>query len=319
MNKLLALICIFPICAIAQFNINTNLVLISGGSVAAENGLYQWTTNGTFYNWSGNSTRGFTNLSGNGARLTLSPGGAYGDYYLQITNPTGSFAPDFATTASLFPGGWTPVGASAPAPLGAYWPPIATNWSTVTTNFWTFPGDRVAFHAFGLNLSSANSNQLIVAIGSNVVFVGPWTRGLGMSWTLDGKIQYDGTNLYSKGTFVSGDTNTPMAYDVEEITNAAMTNAWQWCVLGDTNGLTFAGASIAASRSPIGDVPVHSFVPAVALLAPGGVVYAPWSWSLAAITNTMPNFGIWQGNSNGSCLVTLSLSNGVVRYLQVLR
>jgi hypothetical protein len=50
-----------------------------------------------------------------------------------------------------------------------------------------------------------------------------------------------------------------------------------------------------------------------------GTLYPSNTWNLAAITNAMPNFSVWQGNSNGLALVTLSLSNGIVRTLQVLR
>jgi hypothetical protein len=46
------------------------------------------------------------------------------------------------------------------------------------------------------------------------------------------------------------------------------------------------------------------------------MIYPSNTWNLAAITNAMPNFSFWTGNSNGQALVTLSLSNGVVRYLQ---
>ena len=50
-----------------------------------------------------------------------------------------------------------------------------------------------------------------------------------------------------------------------------------------------------------------------------GKLYPSNTWNLLAITNAMPNFSIWTGNSNGMALVTISLSNGVVRYLQTLQ
>lgn len=51
----------------------------------------------------------------------------------------------------------------------------------------------------------------------------------------------------------------------------------------------------------------------------GGANFPSNTWNLFSITNAMKNFGYWQGNSNGSALVTLQLSNGVVRYVQVLQ
>jgi hypothetical protein len=42
-----------------------------------------------------------------------------------------------------------------------------------------------------------------------------------------------------------------------------------------------------------------------------GIIYPSNTWSLAAVTNPMPNFSFWAGNSNGVALVSLWLSNGV--------
>jgi len=52
--------------------------------------------------------------------------------------------------------------------------------------------------------------------------------------------------------------------------------------------------------------------------AVGGITYPSNAWNLMTITSALPNFAVWVGNSNGCCLVTLSVSNGVVRYLQSL-
>ena len=54
-----------------------------------------------------------------------------------------------------------------------------------------------------------------------------------------------------------------------------------------------------------------------AIAASGGVLYPSNSWNLATITNGMGNFAVWQGNSNGQALVSLYLSNGVVRIKQL--
>ena len=42
-----------------------------------------------------------------------------------------------------------------------------------------------------------------------------------------------------------------------------------------------------------------------------GTVYPSNTWNLAAITNAMPNYSFWVGNSNGQALVSVYLANGV--------
>lgn len=48
-----------------------------------------------------------------------------------------------------------------------------------------------------------------------------------------------------------------------------------------------------------------------------GEYYPSNTFNLSAITNTMGNFGFWTGNSNGQALISLFLSNGVVRIKQL--
>ena len=52
----------------------------------------------------------------------------------------------------------------------------------------------------------------------------------------------------------------------------------------------------------------------------GGTIYPSNSWNLTTITNALASLGAgkhyWLGNSNGQALVTLSYSNGVVRYIR---
>ncbi|MDR3459087.1 MAG: tail fiber domain-containing protein, partial [Verrucomicrobiae bacterium] len=50
---------------------------------------------------------------------------------------------------------------------------------------------------------------------------------------------------------------------------------------------------------------------------PNGTLYPSNTWSMAAITNGMADGGFWTGNSNGQALVSVNLSNGVVRIKQL--
>lgn len=47
------------------------------------------------------------------------------------------------------------------------------------------------------------------------------------------------------------------------------------------------------------------------ITANSGTIYPSNTWNLATITNGMPNFSFWEGNSNGLAQVSLYLSNGV--------
>ena len=51
----------------------------------------------------------------------------------------------------------------------------------------------------------------------------------------------------------------------------------------------------------------------------GGHFYPSNTFNLYSVTNGLLDKGIWQGSSNGEALVTLQVTNGVVRYLQTLR
>jgi hypothetical protein len=49
----------------------------------------------------------------------------------------------------------------------------------------------------------------------------------------------------------------------------------------------------------------------------GGLIYPSNTWNLTTITSAMPNFSIWQGNSNGLAFVSVYTSNGVARVKQL--
>jgi len=78
-----------------------------------------------------------------------------------------------------------------------------------------------------------------------------------------------------------------------------------------TNVLGYYGLQPGFDRLPTN-------APLVTIWAPPsqGTIYPSNTWNLATITNGMPNFSFWQGNSNGQALVSLFLSNGVVRIKQ---
>ena len=214
-------------------------------------------------------------------------------------------------------------------------------WTTLTTNYWSAPGDYVTISASGRNLSAAtNSNALILTLDGHRIFTGPWTAGAGNQWTVYGRVQWDGSNLLSSGTFTSGDTNTPSAADTEIISTASIgTNAWAWQVWGQTNGLTFDAATITASRATTSDAPQHLFgtalstgasIPALATVSNLAVAvtgnlntvsnnYVVTSNSLASGDYSFAGMpqdadGDWRWGTNGMNLAYVTPANGFTYY-----
>jgi hypothetical protein len=212
-----------------------------------------------------------TNYVLNGIYVETGPSGIYADTF---TGPGGAIdLYHFATYSALYLGTntWTNSLINTPGMVltnlsGSLTIQFLllsqqTNWISTATNFWSVPNDIVRFRASGWNKSSgANSNQLVVAVDGNAVFTGPWTAAAGYAWQISGRVQWDGTNLNYAANFLSGDSNTPTAFDAGIITNVTIGhNTWTWTLVGDTNGLSFDSAAIAADRLPSNDIPIHYF------------------------------------------------------------
>ena len=118
-------------------------------------------------------------------------------------------------------------------------------------------------------------------------------------------------------------TNLVAGFSLQVTTNITLVNGWQTF----TNYSSATNSGLISFTTPA-SLPMAFFravgnaSSSVTIMPPitaiGGMIYPSNTWSLAAITNAMPNFSVWTGSSNGCCIVTLSLSNGVVRYLQAL-
>jgi hypothetical protein len=131
-----------------------------------------------------------------------------------------------------------------------------------------------------------------------------------------------GTNLAMEIT----QTNLTVGWTIQSVTNLLYLNNWTTF----TNYTAATNSGIVTFTIPINFTldtmffralgnPMNSFIVTPTITASAGTYYPSNTWSLYNITNGMGNFGFWQGSSNGQALVTLSLSNGVVRYLQSLR
>ena len=245
-RTLFPLFAFLPLIAAAQ--LNTNLLLLTGAGDTNANGSYVWTNNEYLSTNNYAATNWYPPLHE----------WIIGDEYWTTNFPTNWFA-----------------NSAAPAPSGAFaFTPIVpslTGWSTITTNYWTRPGDYVTFAGSGRNQSipGVTSNQLVVSIDGNPVFTGPWSSGAGYAWQISGRVSWDGTNFNCSGTMQTGDSSTPSGQDIEQFTNVVVgTNTWLWTVNGDTNGLTFINAGVLAARAPTNDAPSHSIAPA--LISGGG-------------------------------------------------
>jgi len=130
------------------------------------------------------------------------------------------------------------------------------------------------------------------------------------SSTLDGT----GTNI----TFAITATNLVAGWHIESSTNLALINGWTtW-----TNYSTNITSGVVTFKVPINPLFTAQFFRARGagqngftvtppITALGGTIYPSNTWSLASITNVMPNFSFWAGTSNGQALVSIYLSNGV--------
>jgi hypothetical protein len=287
-TTLLTILCLVAGVAFSQtITYNTNYLVIAVAGTSSQNGnyIYQPVTISPY------STGCFTNMNGDGATIgTFSGSIIMGDYY----------------HATSFPTTWATDAGSNPAPTGSYLA-ITNAWYTGLTNYWRLPGDQAFINAAGYNLAvpGATSNTLALAFNGTNVYVTPFCSANGLTWNLSGTWQWDGTNLNCGVQYSSGDTNvqTVSAYfqigGVNPGTNAL------GMILSDPVNLVLTSAQIQAQRTPTNDVPVHAYQPTVQSYL------ASNTWSLFAITNGMPEYSFWTGNSNGRALVSLWLSNGV--------
>src|ERR1035437_4660938 len=184
--------------------------------------------------------------------------------------------------------------------------------------------DALFANAFNNNFStviSSNTTHLIYSFQNSTIF----DMSSVMTW-----IQITNAGVDATGTnFAIGilQTNLSGGYVLQTSTNLALVAGW----VPQTNGFTLStNTGVVTFTIPINFAEDMRFWRVIkgssstaAFNVPrtlnGGTIYPSNAWNLASITNAMPNFSTWVGSSNGQAQVTLSLSNGVVRYLQSLR
>lgn len=131
--------------------------------------------------------------------------------------------------------------------LGLFYstPPL---WTVPLTNYWTLPGDSVNFQAVGRNMATTNAMAGIeIMLDTNVLYMTTNTAGNGLAWTLDGRIYWDGTNVYCFSEY------NAMCPRFLTLTNEIPgTNTFQINATGSTNGIILLSASITAERAPQG-------------------------------------------------------------------
>ncbi len=140
-------------------------------------------------------------------------------------------------------------------------------------------------------------------------------------------IPINGLTLDGTGTNVLIDiyqTNLTSGWFIETSTNLLLVNDW----LTYTNYTMTTNTGVVTFKAPINfSEPMrfyrgrgnttNTFTITPPLTLPAGTIYPSNVWNLATITNVMPNFSFWQGNSNGQALVSVHLSNGVARIKQL--
>jgi hypothetical protein len=94
---------------------------------------------------------------------------------------------------------------------------------------------------------------LEIVLDSNIVYQSTQTAGNGSQFSLDGRLQWDGTNMNYFAEMTSGDPSNVQTSLFGSLPNYAIgTNAFQIVPTGNTNGFVLLSASIKASRCPQG-------------------------------------------------------------------
>jgi hypothetical protein len=228
------LILIFVIMALpCAAQLNTNIIFISGAGQPNDNTRFDWSAGGNDYT--------------NGNSITMQQVGAH----WQLDG--GYFSTNFPYT-------WYDVGFASwppPDPTGMYQgqspagPPLL---SPYLTNFWTLPGDTVSFKVSGRNFATTNNETALkVVLDTNIIFQSTASAGNGTPFSLDGRLQWDGTNIAYFTEMTSGDPLNPQMPVFGQLTNEVIgTNSFQIVPLDNTNGFVVLAASIITSRAPPG-------------------------------------------------------------------
>jgi len=291
----------------------TNGFYLYGASWTPANGLYVW--DGPY-----GSYGAFTNVNG----LTIIPTAIYPIIYA-ISGGTTAYQ-----CLSGFPYNWgADVYAGPPVGLPIYSvTPMLTN---VTTRIVTILGaqpNSSALPALTVNGTVNSSGYMqnglpLQNVFQFAAFAGLWvTNCSGLATNFQGGYANTWTGFYTNSN--NGILLIPAGYSGTSIdgTNFSTTTSLICSNLTDlltgyasyanaTNVLGYYGLQPGFDRLPTN-------APLVTIWAPPsqGTIYPSNTWNLATITNGMPNFSFWQGNSNGQALVSLFLSNGVVRIKQ---
>ncbi len=194
--------------------------------------------------------------------------------------------------------GWAAVTNSIytnPPPQFSLYPVQVQITRAALVNFWPATGGRVSFHLGGWNKSTTNGNVINLFVGGLNVFRSPPTAGGGQKFNLDGTLDYDGTNLASSVSYLSGDPLNRSTSSSMLITNVAVTNLDFSFGLDsdmDTNVILTEGivqsAGVISGSSP----PVVNLVPTTLFTIP-----------LLTVTNSTDSTfglgaGIFAGDSN---------------------
>ena len=169
------------------------------------------------------------------------------------------------------------------------------NWSTYTTNTTT-------------HFVYSYQNRVVFDITSSTT----WIPLKGSS--LDGPMTHILVDVYQ--------TNLTAGYDFQSSTNLALkagfTTFTNYTLSTNTGVVTFTVPIVTTEPQRFFRI-ISSIASGAAFNVPltlnSGTIYPSNTWSLATVSNAVPNFGFWQGSSNGQSLVTLWKSNTVGYYV----
>jgi hypothetical protein len=238
--------------------------------------------------------------------VSLVTNGSPGDYYSFPADGGHQVTPGNAVLTTLTD--WSHAGQ-----LG-----VAANLAQMATTNYVANAIANASSSFATATTNATTTTTYMIAGQPI-----FTTAQLQTW---GQPIWTGLDATGTNFLIQLMTTNISGFTLQSNTDLGLLNGWQT----DTNY-----TMVSASGTNTITIPINYAVPSTCfriikntastltiwptLSVPSGTLYPSNAWSLASITNAMPNFSFWTGNSNGQALVTLSLSNGVVRYLQILR
>jgi len=190
------------------------------------------------------------------------------------------------------------------------------------TGYWVNSGDQVSFSFSGTITGptvgpGTNYCPLVVGVNEQDLFTTPGLRTNDGSFTLSGTLVTSSTNLQVVVNYSSGSSTNNLGGTAFVLTNfnAGSNSLYLYYDYDFTPTFNLTTLSLLSPNIDIHDPAgaARNATNNYPWMTNAALIFPSNSFSLSAVTNQMASGGFWVGNSNGLALISLFLSNGVVR------